>query len=119
MWANPNSTPPLKVGGAIGLHSNLILTVMKFQQSNLVPVDFNQLQQGDVANATFASFNFRSGFVFATLVADGQSVSCIIGKQSDYKIADLLPLKGLEVEITYGGTKVTNGVSYPRYYVAF
>lgn len=92
---------------------------MIFSPSALKPVNFDNLQVGDVANATLSSFNFQSGYVFATVVADNESVRVIIGSQSEYKIGDLLPLKGLEVQITYGGTKVSNGVTYPRYYISF
>lgn len=92
---------------------------MKFGKSNLTPVDFSKLKEGDVANATLKSFRYRSEYCFATIVADNTSVECIIGKASDYPIASVLALKGIEVEVQYGGTKVSNGVSYPRFYVSF
>lgn len=92
---------------------------MKFTASTLKPVDFSALKSGDVANATLKSFNYRSGFCFATVVADDQSVSAIIGKAEDYPIKDIIPLKGLEVEITFTGTKVVEGITYPRYSLSF
>ena len=90
---------------------------MLFKKSEITAVDFANLQQGDVANATFTSFNYRGDFVIGTFVADKKSVQAIIGTKADYKISDLMPLKGCEVEITFSGTKVANGVTYPRYYI--
>ena len=92
---------------------------MDFKKTNLTSVDFNKLTEGDVANATLKSFSYRSGYCFGQFVADDETVTAIIGKQEDYKIGDLLPLKGIEVEIEYRGTKVSNGVTYPRYSVQF
>lgn len=92
---------------------------MKFGKSNLTPIDSSKLKEGDVANATLKSFRYRGEYCFATIVADNTSVECIIGKASDYPITSVLTLKGIEVEVQYGGTKVSNGVSYPRFYVSF
>lgn len=92
---------------------------MIFQDSSLKPVDFSKLQAGQVANATLKSFNYRSGFCFATVVADNESVSAIIGKAEDYPVKDVLPLKGVEVEITFVGTKVVEGKTFPRYSLSF
>ena len=92
---------------------------MIFNKSSIKAVDFSSLEINDVANATFASFNYRSGFCFATVTADGESIQCIIGKQEDYPIKDMLAIKGIEVQVTYLGTKASNGVTYPRYALAF
>ena len=92
---------------------------MKFAKNNVNAVDFSTLNVNDVASATFKSFNFRKEYIVGTFVADNQSVQAIIGTKNDYKVADLLPLKGAEVEITYGGTRVVNGVTYPSYWVAW
>ena len=92
---------------------------MVFTKSSLKSVDFKTLTEGDVANATLNSFRYQSGYAFATVVADNQSVSCIIGKQDEYRIKDLIELKGIEVQVTYLGTKVVNGVTYPRYALQF
>lgn len=92
---------------------------MKFQESSIKPVDFQTLTAGQVANATLKSFNYRSGYCFATVVADNSSVSAIIGKQEDYPLKDLLPLKGIEVEVTFTGTRVVDGVTYPKYSLSF
>lgn len=92
---------------------------MIFSESKLKAVNFNALTVGSVANATLKSFSYRNGYCFATVVADNESVTAIIGKQEDYPIKDILPLKGIEIEITYNGTKVSNGVTYPRYSLGF
>ena len=110
---NPHSSKALEYPSALNLNT------MNFTASTLTAVDFTTLQQGSVANATLKSFNYQSGFCFGTFVADGQSVRAIIGSKEDCPIKDMLAIKGLEVEITFGGTKVSNGVTYPKYYVAF
>ena len=92
---------------------------MIFQESNIKAVDFSSLKQGNVANATLTSFHYRSGYCFATVTADSESVQCIIGNQSDYPIKDMLAIKGIEVKVTYLGTKASNGVTYPRYALEF
>jgi hypothetical protein len=92
---------------------------MRFQANNLQNVDFSTLNVGDVANATLTNFNYQSGFCFGTFVADGQSVRAIIGSKEECPIKDMLPLKGIEVQIQFGGTKVSNGITYPRYYISF
>jgi len=92
---------------------------MKFADDTLKAVDFSSLKEGQVADATFKGFNYQSGFVFGTFVADGESIRAIIGEKADYKIGDLLPHKGMQVEIKFGGTKVSNGVTYPKYWVEF
>lgn len=92
---------------------------MKFTKSSLKTVDFSKLEENTVANATLKSFNYQSGYCFGTFVADGDSVRAIIGPAEQYPIKDMLALKGVEVEITYAGTTVSNGTTYPRYYVAF
>lgn len=90
---------------------------MEFKNSNLKSVDFRNLIEGQVANATLKSFNFRGDYVFATFVAEDETINTIIGNKSDYKLSDLLPLKGVEVEIIFTGTRTVNGVTYPKYYV--
>ena len=92
---------------------------MNFKKDSLKPVAFDKLTEGMVANATLKSFKYIKDYAFATVVADGKSISCIIGSKSDYKIADLLPLKGMAVEITFGGTRVVDGVTYPKWYLEF
>ena len=92
---------------------------MKFEKSSTEVVDFNALKEGDVANATFKSFHFRKDYVFGTFEADGETVTAIIGPTSTYTIASLLPLKGTEAIITFAGTTVSGGVTYPRYYIAW
>tara|TARA_R110000796_G_scaffold63909_4_gene147835 strand:+ start:416 stop:697 length:282 start_codon:yes stop_codon:yes gene_type:complete len=82
-------------------------------------VEFSKLTKGDVANATLSSFNFQSGYCFGTFVADGTSVRAIMGSKEDCPIKDMIELKGIEVTIEFGGTKVSNGVTYPRYYVSY
>lgn len=117
---SPYKHPPSILRGEIGPHANQsIFSIMIFQESSLTPVDYSNLKPGSVANATMKSFNYRSGFCFATVVADNKSVSAIIGKATDYPIKDVLPLKGLEVEIVFVGTKVVDGITYPRYALSF
>lgn len=92
---------------------------MKFVDSDLKPVDFKTLTPGQVADATLTSFNYRSGFCFATVVADNESVSAIIGPKEEYPIKDMLALKGLSLKVRFAGTKVVEGVTYPRYSLEF
>lgn len=92
---------------------------MNFKKQELQAVDFTKLEQGSVANATLSSFNYQSGYCFGTFVADGSSVRAIIGTKEECPIKDMLDIKGLEVTIEFGGVKVSNGTSYPRYYVSF
>ena len=92
---------------------------MKFEIKEIKTVDFATLEVGTVANATFKSFNYQSDYCFGTFVADGESVRAIIGTKADCPIKDMLPLKGIQVEVTFAGTKVSNGVSYPSYYISF
>ena len=92
---------------------------MNFTKDHLVPVDYSQLEEGSVANATFRSFNYYKSLCFGTFEADGQTVRAIIGNAEDYPLKDLLPLKGIEVQVRFGGTKVHNGSTYPRYTIEF
>ena len=93
---------------------------MKFTtDTSLTPVDFSKLKELDVANATLKSFNYQSGFCFGTFEADGKSVRAIMGSKEECPIKDMLSIKGVEVTITFGGTKVSNGDTYPRYWVSF
>ena len=92
---------------------------MLFKPSSLKPVDFAKLSIGDVANATISSISYSKDYCFASLVADNETVRCIIGSKADYPLKDALLLKGIEVQITFNGTKVDNGVTYPRYLLAF
>ena len=92
---------------------------MNFTDSKTEVVDFSTLKEGQVANATFKSFHFRKDYVFGTFEADGSTVTAIIGPTATYTIAGLLPLKGTEATITFAGTTVSGGVTYPRYYIAW
>jgi len=92
---------------------------MKFVKNSLKSVDYSKLEENTVANATLKSFNYQSGYCFGTFVADGDSVRAIIGPQDLYPIKDMISLKGVEVTIEYAGTTVSNGTTYPRYYVQF
>ena len=92
---------------------------MIFKESDLSAVDFTTLKEGSVANATLKSFSYRSGYCFATIVADKESIQAIVGKQEDLPLPMMLQLKGIEVEVKYLGTKASNGVTYPRYSIEF
>ena len=92
---------------------------MKFNPSTLKSIDFSKLKEGSVANATLSSFSYRSGYCFGRFVADGVALEAIIGTKEECPIRDMLSLKGIEVSITFAGTKVSNGVTYPKYYVSF
>ena len=92
---------------------------MVFVDSDLTAVDFKTIQPGQVANATLTSFSYRKDYCFATVVADKKSVTAIIGDKKDYPIKDMLALKGIEVKVIFTGTKVVDGVTYPRYSLEF
>ena len=92
---------------------------MKFTTKTTTEIDFSSLEEGTVANATLSSFNYQSGYCFGTFVADGTTVRAIIGEQSLYPIKEMLTLKGTEVNIEFAGTKVSNGITYPRFYVSY
>jgi hypothetical protein len=92
---------------------------MKFSAQTIKPVDFTKLKTGSVASATLTSFNYVKDYVFGTFVSDGKSIRCIIGSKADYKIMDLIPLKGTEVTIEFAGTKVSEGKTYPIYYMGW
>lgn len=92
---------------------------MNFSAKNTNAVDYSTLKVGDVANATLKSFNYQSGYCFGTFVADNETIRAIIGTKEECPIKDMIDLKGIEVEIEFGGTKVSNGVTFPRYYVSF
>ena len=93
---------------------------MNFQaQTSLTAVDFTELTKGDVASATLTSFNYQAGLCFGTFVADGSSVRAVMGSKEECPIKDMFPLKGMEVNIEFGGTKVSKGITYPRYWVSF
>ena len=92
---------------------------MNFTKDDRQAVDYTQLQEGSVANATFTSFNYYKGLCFGTFEADGQTVRAIIGDADNYPLKELLPLKGIEVQVRFNGTKVSNGSTYPRYTIEF
>jgi len=96
-----------------------ILLKMVFVDSDLTAVDFKTIQPGQVATATLTSFSYRKDYCFATVVADKKSVTAIIGAKQDYPIKDMLALKGIEVKVIFTGTKVVDGVTYPRYTLEF
>ena len=92
---------------------------MKFAENKNKVVDYTTLEKGSVANATLRTFRCQSGFWFGTCEADGETVSVIIGASTDYKITDLMPMKGMEVTIVFNGTKVVDGKTFPRYSIEF
>jgi hypothetical protein len=92
---------------------------MKFSTKTIKPVDFTKLKTGSVANATFTSFNYVKDYVFGTFVSDGSSIRCIIGYKTDYKMLTLMKLKGSTVTLEFAGTKVSEGVTYPIYYMGW
>lgn len=88
---------------------------MLFTKNSLSPVDFATLEVGSVAGATFTSFRYLREWVFGTFTADGHSVSAIIGSREEFPFELLRSLKGEEVQVEFTGTKVSNGITYPRY----
>jgi hypothetical protein len=83
-------------------------------------VDFSKLQAGkSVASATLTGFNYNKGFCFGTFEADGKSIRTIVGAQAEYPLPVMLGIKGHTCKLTFAGTDVVDGTTYPRYWLSF
>lgn len=94
---------------------------MQFVKNTVQPLemDWTTVEEGMVANATLSSFNYSKDYCFATLVADGKSIRAIIGTKAECPIKDMMDLKGIEVQITFFGTNVREGKTYPKFTVSY
>lgn len=94
---------------------------MKFVTIKTKVVDFKNLKENQVANATVKSFDYVKGHCFVTLVGDDNStIRTIMGPRAEHPIKDMLDLKGQSVQVTFGGTNTAqNDKVYPKYYLSF
>ena len=74
-------------------------------------------KQDAVSVMLIKGFVFLKGWALLTLDNDGKNLRVIIGEQQFFSVADLLPLKGHEIEVSYQGEKETASGKFDRVFI--